>query len=178
VNLGGTRVAAALLAMACVAGCATRPLSDAAMPWTSGRMSVRVDAGIDQSARAVSADFDLRGSGDRGELRLSSPLGTVLASARWSDAEVVLDRGQGETRFADLDSLSREALGEVLPLRAFPDWLAGRPWPGAPTQRRSDGFEQLGWSVSLAGFPDGRVEVVRAAPPKVTVRVRLEKAAS
>lgn len=145
------------------------------MPWTQGRLSVRVEALADRPARAVSADFDLRGSGNRGELRLSSPLGTMLASARWSADEVVLDQGRGEARFPDLDSLSRETLGEVLPLRAFPDWLAGRPWPGAPNQALPGGFEQLGWAVSLAGYAEGRVEVVRAAVPKVTVRVRLEK---
>ena len=102
----------------------------------------------------------------------------MLAAARWSSDEVVLDTGSGETRYADLESMSRATLGEVLPLRAFPDWLAGRPWPGAPAASRGNGFEQLGWQVSLAGFGDGRIEAVRAAPPRVTVRVGLERAAS
>jgi hypothetical protein len=97
------------------------------MPWTSGRLSVRVEATADKSASNVSADFDLRGDSSRGELRLSSPLGAVLAATRWSATEVVLDTGQGPTRYADLETLSRDALGEALPLRAFPDWLAGRP---------------------------------------------------
>jgi outer membrane lipoprotein LolB len=172
------RVVGLLLGLAALSGCATRPAADSAMPWTSGRLSVRVEATVERSASSVSADFDLRGDSSRGELRLSSPLGAVLAATRWSAAEVVLDTGQGPIRYADLESLSRDALGEALPLRAFPDWLAGRPWPGAPSSAQADGFEQMGWAVSLTGFAVGRLEAVRAAAPKVTVRVRLEKAAS
>lgn len=158
------------------AGCASRPSDDGA-PWTSGRLSVRVDATTERSASSTSASFELRGNGDRGELRLSTPIGTLLASARWAADGVVLATGSAESRYDDLDSLSRDALGEVLPLRAFPDWLAGRPWPGAPSQARGDGFDQLGWRVSLARFADGWVEATRETPPTVLVRVRLERPA-
>ena len=89
--------------------------------------------------------------------------------------EGVLDTGQGETRYPDMDALSRQALGEVVPLRALPDWLAGRPWAGAASQARTDGFAQLGWTVSLAGLAEGRIDAVREDPPRVTVRVRLER---
>lgn len=176
-TLGVGRAAGLLLAGLVMAGCATRPPADAAMPWTSGKLSVRVDATADRPASSVAADFDLRGNSERGELRLSSPLGALLAATRWSATEVVLDTGQGETRYADLETLSQQTLGEVLPLRAFPDWLAGRPWAGAPSTSQADGFQQLGWSVSLAGLADGRVDAVRAAPPRVTVRVRLSPGA-
>jgi outer membrane lipoprotein LolB len=158
--------------------CATRPPADVAMPWTSGRLSVRVDATADRPASSVSADFDLRGDGRRGELRLSSPLGTLLAAARWSETDVVLDNGQQETRYLDLDSLSRATLGEVLPLRAFPDWVAGRPWAGAPSSTEAQGFAQLGWTVTLADAAEGRIEAVRPAAPRVSVRVRLERPGS
>lgn len=174
--LARTRAAFFVAAVLVLAGCATRPVDDASLPWTSGRLSVQVEGSAERGASSVSAGFDLRGDGRRGELRLSSPLGVLLAATRWSADEVVLATGQGETRFADLDSLSREALGEVVPLRAFPDWLAGRPWAGAPAQLQPGGFEQLGWSVSLVGFEAGRIDAVRAAPPRVTVRVRLERA--
>jgi outer membrane lipoprotein LolB len=170
------RAASLALVVLMLGGCATRPPADAAQPWISGRMVVRVDAGAERPASNVSAGFDLRGDGQRGELRLSSPLGAVLAATRWSPTEVVLDRGQGEVRYADMDTLSLQTLGEVLPLRAFPDWVAGRPWAGAPAIVVAGGFEQLGWAVSLADLADGRLEAVRAAPPRVTVRVRLEGA--
>jgi outer membrane lipoprotein LolB len=173
----GASVAGSALALVLLAGCATRAPDDAAQPWVSGRLVVRVEATAERPASNVSAGFDLRGDGQRGELRLSSPLGAVLAATRWTPTEVVLDRGQGELRFADMDTLSQQTLGEVLPLRAFPDWVAGRPWAGAPVVASAGGFEQLGWAVSLAGLSDGLLQAVRAAPPRVTVRVRLEGAA-
>lgn len=174
-TLGRSGAAGLLLAVVAVGGCATRPATDGPMPWTAGRLSVLVAASADKPASTVSADFDLRGDSRSGELRLSTSLGTRLATTRWSDDDVVLDAGKGEVRYPDLETLSREALGESLPLRAFPDWLAGRPWPGAPSSVQPAGFEQLGWAVSLQRFGDGRIDAVRLLPPQVTVRVRLER---
>ena len=163
--------AAALMLVAC----ASRPPPDAARPWISGRLVVRVDAGAGRQASSVSADFDLRGDHDSGELRLSTPLGTSIAQARWAPGEALLSTGQGEARFADLESLSRETLGEVLPLRALPDWLAGRPWAVAPHHAIDEGFEQLGWVVHLDRYAEGWVLAVREAAPAVKVQVRLER---
>lgn len=169
----GWRAAGLVFAVLAAAGCATRPPAGAT--WTSGRLSVRVEASADRPAGSLSADFDLRGDGVAGELRLSSPIGARLAQARWTPTDAMLDTGQGEVRYADLESLSRQALGEALPLRALPDWLAGRPWADAPSVGRDGGFEQLGWSVRLAAFGDGRVEAVRESPPRVVLRVQLER---
>lgn len=159
-----------------LAGCATPPVADAGLHWTSGRLSLRVDASGEQAARSLEAGFDLRGDGEQGELRLATPLGMQLARARWTRDEAVLDLGRGESRYPSLESLSRAALGETLPLRALPDWLAGRPWPGAAAQPSAEGFEQLGWQISLAGWAHGRVEALREQPPRVLVRVRLAPA--
>jgi outer membrane lipoprotein LolB len=171
----GARAAGPWLAAALVAGCASTPPSDSASAWTSGRMVVRIEATATRAASSLEADFELRGDSNQGELRLMSPLGSRLAGTRWSASEAVLDTGQGETRFPDLEALSRAAFGEQLPLRALPDWLAGRPWPGAASDARADGFAQLGWRVSLAGLTHGRIDAVREEPPRVVVRVRLER---
>lgn len=145
------RAALALAVLLQLMACATRPPADEASPWTSGKLSLRVDALADKPARSVNASFDLRGSGQRGELRLMSSLGTIVASARWSADRAVLQTGDGEREYADLEALSQDALGEALPLRALPDWLAGRAWPGAATRPLAGpGFEQLGWHMDLA----------------------------
>ena len=89
----------------------------------------------------------MRGDGRSGELRLNSPLGTRVAQARWAPGVAVLDTPEGERSFGTLDELSRQALGEALPLAALPDWMRGRPWPAAPHRVQDGGFEQLGWSV-------------------------------
>lgn len=165
--------AVAMLAAWSLAGCATAPPGED--DWIRGRLSVRVDATAQRDASALAAEFELRGNDVDGELRLTGAIGARLAQARWSEHEARLDAGQGEVRFADLESLSREAFGEVLPLRALPDWLAGRPWGRADSRRIDGGFEQLGWTVSSSGPTGTRIEAVRAAPPRVVVRVVLER---
>lgn len=173
----------ALVAFAAVAlaACTTVPVLAPAAPGEtlSGRMALRVEAFRAEPARAFSAAFDLRGDARTGVLALSTPLGSTLAQARWQPARVVLVTPQGSRDFASLDDLTRDVLGEVVPIEAWFDWLQGRPWPGAASSPASaevtQGFRQLGWTVDLGGFADGRVVAVREQPaPAVTVRIRLD----
>lgn len=168
---------AAALLLLLLSACATPSSAPAgAAPWTSGRLNVRIDASAAQAAQSVSADFELQASGDSGELRLSSPLGTRLATARWAPGLAALSTSDGERRFESLEALSSGALGEALPLAALPDWLAGRPWPGAAHAFNQAGFEQLGWQVTLSRQAEGLIEARRAAPPAVLLRIRLDRA--
>lgn len=158
-------------------GCATVKPPTNGEGWTSGRLSVRIEASPERIAQSMSAAFELRAQapGSSGELRLNSPLGTRLATATWAPNLARLITPEGEQRFASLDDLSRQSLGENLPLAALPSWLAGRPWPEAPHQKTAEGFEQLGWQISLARQAEGWIEARRASPaPAVLVRVRLD----
>jgi outer membrane lipoprotein LolB len=181
----------ALLAAAALGGCATPPASTstdtptaatapAAGPaWTTGRLLLRIDAGDDQPAQMHSALFELSGSAERGELRLSSPLGPQLLQARWAPGQAQLTTPEGTRGFASLDDLAAQALGEPLPLAALPDWLAGRAWPGAASQPlapSADGFLQMGWAVDLSRHAQGLVEARRDGPPAVLLRLRLDTA--
>jgi len=170
--------AATLLAALALAGCATAPPVEPGA--ISGRLALQVEAFQDRTAQSLSAGFDLRGSADRGELRLSTPLGTTLAAASWGPGEARLVTPQGERLFDDLDALSRDTLGESLPLRALPDWLRGRPWPGAEQPARpllpGPGFVQLGWTIDLARFEAGQWLAWHAGPPGVRLRVQLDPA--
>ena len=170
---------AALLAAAALAACASpQPRGEAMV--LSGRLSVQVAAlPPDEPARSMSAHFELGGNAQRGRLNVSTPLGTRLAEARWSPGEATLvEAGGGETAYPDLDALTRAMLGEALPVAAWFDWLAGRPWPAADsvasTASGAPGFRQLGWQVDLAGFDEGLVVARRDAPPAVTVRAKLD----
>jgi outer membrane lipoprotein LolB len=167
---------AALLAVALLAACASLPPPGGG--WTSGRLALRVDAQPDRAAQSVAAAFELRGNGRAGELRLLSPLGAQLAHARWNGVRATLTTPDGERGFADLDDLAEQSLGERVPLAALPDWIAGRPWPGAPSRpaEPGPGFEQLGWAVDLSAFDGGRLTARRPAPPAVTLRIVLDKA--
>ena len=156
------------------AGCATAPpRAPDAGGALSGRLAVQVAAHGSQPARSVNADFDLQGGPEQGALQLATPLGTVLAQARWRPGEVWLKSTEGERRFATLAALADEVLGEPLPLDALFDWLRGRPWSGAPSTRSAGGFVQLGWTVDLQRWSDGLVTARREAAPTVTVRARL-----
>jgi outer membrane lipoprotein LolB len=171
------------------AACTTVPPapSSAANEVLSGRLALRVDPIASEAPRSVSAAFDLRGDSRAGTLGLSTPLGSMLAQARWSPAEVVLTTPRETRRFASLDALTREALGESVPIEAWFDWLRGRPWPGAPSARLEEtvpmsasspsaaSFRQLGWRVDLSQFRAGTIAATREAPaPVVTVRIRLD----
>ena len=176
---GGLRAASAWAATLLLAGgCASlSPLPTGGTDETiSGRLAVRVEAAGSEPERSFSAAFDLRGNSRSGVLGLSTPLGSMLAQARWSPDAVTLATPQGKREFPSLDSLTREVLGESVPVEAWFDWLRGRPWPAAPSTALGDGgFAQLGWTVDLARLGDGRVSALREQPaPKVSVRIQLD----
>jgi len=167
--------ALACAAVLLLAGCATPPAAAPGAERLSGRLSVRV-AG--QAERSVSGGFELTGTAERGELLLTTPLGTTAARAQWSPGQAELRSGSDAWRFDTLDALATQALGEPVPLAALFDWLRGRPWAGAPSQPSATGqagFEQLGWQVDLSRWADGWVDARRSAPPEVTVRARIER---
>jgi len=174
--MGRRLVPAVPVLAALLAACASLPPPGG--DWISGRLALRMDAAPDRAAQSVAAAFELRGSGEAGDLRLLSPLGTQLAHASWSSGRATLATPEGERRFANLDDLAEQSLGERVPLAALPDWIAGRPWPGAPSRAAvpGPGFEQLGWAVDLGAFAEGRLTARRSAPPAVTLRIVLDKA--
>jgi outer membrane lipoprotein LolB len=144
----------------------------------SGRLSIRVES---DPARALSGAFELSGNAQAGALVLTSPLGSTLAQARWTPGEAVLQTPGASARYPDLDTLAEQALGERVPLAALFDWLRGRPWSGAASEALpagEPGFAQMGWRVGLARYAEGWVDARRDAPPAVTMRARLDGAAS
>lgn len=165
------RVAA--LALALLAGCAQLPRE--AAPTTESRLSGRISVNIAGSTHSRgtggAASFELTGDAEAGRLELTSPLGTLVARASWQPGRVLLQTPDQERRFDDLDALTRELLGEAVPVAALFDWLQGRPWPAAPHQVAAGGFEQLGWRI------EPRLPVLvatRLAEPVVTLRARLD----
>lgn len=141
----------------------------------SGRLSVQVAALNGARAQGGNAGFELQGSARAGQLELSTPLGSLLARARWSGGEVLLQTPSDERRFDDLDALTRELLGEAIPVAALFDWLRGRPWPQAAHRPNGDqGFIQLGWAVDLSRYAEGLILARRNAEPEASLRVRLD----
>ncbi|NDY92261.1 outer membrane lipoprotein LolB [Ideonella livida] len=170
--------AAVCLAATSLTACTTTPRHSA--PLLSGRLALKVDAGEQRPAQSLSASFELQGQADAGRLRLLSPLGQVLADARWDPHGALLVTRDGLHRHASLADLSLAALGEDVPLQALPDWLSGRPWPGSPHETApegsDEGFEQLGWRIFLQGWREqGIWRAERAQSPHIVLRVRLDR---
>jgi outer membrane lipoprotein LolB len=164
-------LAALLSACASLPGESRQPSGES----LAGRLALRVDTSGEEQPRSVIAAFELHGAPEAGRLNLSTPTGQVMAQARWEPGRVVLVTPQGETPYPSLEALTREVLGESLPVAALFDWLHGRPWPGAAHTAAAPGFRQLGWAVDLARFAEDTIVAVREAPPQVTVRVKLER---
>lgn len=167
------RFAGALIALA-LAGCAqlpkTPPPADAASR-LSGRISVTVAGDVHHRGTGGAASFELFGGPQAGQLELTTPLGSLVARATWAPGTVTLRTPQEERRFESLDELTRDLLGEAVPVAALFDWLQARPWPAAPHSKTANGFEQLGWRIEPK--PPALV-ATRLADPVVTLRARLD----
>ena len=153
----------------------------------AGKLAVRTDAAPGVPARAVSGQFELSGNASSGQLILTSPLGTTVARARWSDpvgargipSKIELEADGGTTHYATLEEMMQRAIGDQLPLPAMFDWLSGHPWPDVPVESgSSSGFDQLGWHVDLSQLRENRlIDAQRAVPaPALHVRVKLDAA--
>jgi outer membrane lipoprotein LolB len=156
--------AAVFVALTLLAGCASLPPpQDATAPsgmqadsW-SGRLSLQVE---EDPPRQYSAAFELSGDALAGELRLSSPFGQLLALAQWQTGEATLRRGDQRQSYADLDTLTRELVGAVIPVGALFDWLQGRP------------TAVDGWEVDLSDRASGRLRAQRLQPtPAATLQL-------
>lgn len=167
-----------LLLCASLWGCATAPKPAAfAGDRLSGRLSVLVAHNSNGTAQGGAAAFELQGTAEAGRLELSTPLGTLAARATWQPGQALLLRSDTETRYADLDALTRDLLGEAVPVAALFDWLKGRPWTGAhslPLIDGKPGFRQLGWTVDLSSYAEGLINAQRKEPTEVTLRARLD----
>lgn len=154
----------------------------------AGRLAVRTDAAPGLPARSTTGQFELSGNASSGQLVLTSPIGTTVARARWSDpvgtqgqpSKIELEADGATTRYATLEDMMQRAIGDQLPLAAMFDWLSGRPWPAAPVESgdATGSFTQLGWHVDLTQFRDNRlIDAQRPQPaPTLHVRVKLDAA--
>ena len=175
--------ALALSVLLALGGCASLKHQTAAVGegdlHLSGRLSVQVAGVAGGKASGGNGAFELTGQPKAGQLELATPLGSLVARAIWRDGDVRLQTPEDERRFDDLDALTREMLGEAIPVAALFDWLQGRPWPQAANvpagTGASSGFEQLGWQIDLAHFSEGLIVATRSAEPVVVLKARIDK---
>jgi len=124
-------------------------------------MSVKVHT---EPMQALSAAFSLYGNAERGELLLTSPIGTSLARIAWTPGEATLDTGSEMRRFSSLEALTTALTGTDVPVSTLFAWLNGRN-------------QQIeGWQADLAALPQGILTARRTRDaPMAEVRLVLER---
>ena len=180
--------ALAVLGATALAGCSSVPRASSAdaaalaqAPRLTGKFGLIVPAGPGGQPRGqnVNASFELLGDPRRGQLEMSTPMGSLVARVSWQPGSAWVKTPDGDRAYDDIDALTQELLGEALPVQALFDWLRGRPWPQAPS-RAADGtgFQQLGWQVDLRRFGDQLISAQRLNPngsePLATLRLKLD----
>lgn len=129
------------------------------------------------TAQSVTAQFELEGRPGDGLLSLSTPLGTLMAQARWVGNQAELTGPDGKRKTGSLDALTNEALGQSIPVGALMNWLQGRPDPDAPSAPLPApdlGFTQIGWNINLNRWNDRLITATRDGLDRVEVRVKLD----
>ena len=137
--------------------------TSSAMPaFWSGRLALQIDSTPPQN---FSANFELLGSAQQGELLLLSPLGTTLGRLRWQPGQAQLDQGDQHWQDSSVQSLTEQLTGTALPLDALFQWLTGQA-QSAP-----------GWQVDLSLLNDrGRLRAERLQPePHTVLKLQLER---
>ena len=154
------RRTACLCLVAGLTACAAPPRAPSEQPQWQGRLSVTVHS---EPPSAMSASFALQGDARHGELDLYSPLGTTVASLRWTPQAAHLHQGSRADQFGSLDELTEKTTGAALPVQALFGWLNGNP---AATP---------GWTHDLSQREQGKLVAKRQWPaPEVTLRIQLE----
>lgn len=152
------RWAALLVTVALLSACATpqRVAQPGEELW-SGRLAMTVQSDPPQS---FSAGFELRGTPAAGELQLTSPLGTSIATVVWLPGSAEMRQGGQVTQRGSLDELTTELSGTPVPVAALFGWLRGQP------------DEVPGWQADLTRQPEGRITARRTSPmPAAELRV-------
>ncbi len=151
-----------LLGVLVLSGCAVSPSlpTDTDTAQWFGRLAISVSTDPPQHFQS---GFELKGGPQQGEIRLISPLGQLLAVARWSPEGAELERGNQVQRHASLDDLTRALTGSTLPMVQLFDWLQGR------NTSLND------WEADLSRHGEGRITARRLQPvPAVVIRIALQ----
>ena len=154
---------ACLLLLLVVSGCATQqalpPGAQADAHW-QGKLALKV---FSEPVQAFSANFDLQGRPARGELTLSSALGTTLAYLQWDEGTASLSANGKRQHFDSLQALALQATGSDLPVASLFAWLQGRE-EAAP-----------GWQADLSDLPNGRIRAQRLEEIRAELKIVLER---
>lgn len=151
---------AALLALT-LEGCASVPpaprFEPEASPAPNWTLQGRI--GVASGEQNLSGQIRWQHRAATDEVLMTSPLGQGVARiVRDADGVVLELPDQPARRAPDADSLTREALGYVLPLAGLTWWMQARPDPGHPFEATRDAsgrltrLRQNGWVIDYLQY--------------------------
>jgi outer membrane lipoprotein LolB len=115
--------------------------------------------GVQGGEQNLSGQIHWQHRADRDELLMTSPLGQGVARIVRDGDGVTLEIPNQPTRHArDADSLTREALGYVLPVTGLTWWVQARPAPGRAFEATRDAsgrlaqLKQDGWTIDYLQY--------------------------
>ena len=125
-----------------------------------GRLALKVWS---KPVQALSANFSLLGRPEKGELLLSTPLGTTLARLQWDEGLATLSANGETSHYGSLQELARKATGTELPVTSLFAWLQGRA-ESAP-----------GWLVDLKDLSQGRLQARHTEEVQADLKIILDQ---
>jgi outer membrane lipoprotein LolB len=136
-----------------------KPLEEKDTHW-QGRLAVKV---FTKPVQAFTANFELQGRADRGELVLISPLGTTLAHMEWTPDSATLVAEGKQQHFDSLQALAIATTGTDLPVASLFAWLQGRA------------DEALGWQADLSELANGRLGAHHLEEVQAELKIILDR---
>ena len=165
--------ATALLALL-LGGCASVPSGPPTVeaPVVASRWTLQGRIGVLSDDQNLSGQIRWQHREDRDELLMTSPLGQGVARIVRNGEGVTLEMPNQPTRHArDADTLTREALGYVLPVTGLTWWVQALPDPGRAFEATRDAsgrlaqLKQDGWTIDYLQYASD----MPARPRKLTV---------
>jgi len=126
---------------------------------SSANWTLQGRIGVQGGEQNLSGQIRWQHRADRDELLMTSPLGQGVARIVRDADGVTLEVPNQPTRHArDADTLTREALGYVLPVTGLTWWVQARPAPGSAFEATRDASGRLaqlrqdGWTIDYLQY--------------------------
>jgi outer membrane lipoprotein LolB len=168
------KLAAALAALAFIAGCAQAPLHppEGALEFhVLGRIAARY------AGDGFTGNVDWRHARNGDDMLIGTPLGQGVARiVREGDATQLTTANGREYRAPSAELLTQQALGFRLPLEGMADWVRGEAAPALPSSKETypDGklrvLHQQDWRIEYLEYEGGKPRLMQLDYPGVRLR--------